>query len=55
LTGGKGTTGPTSWLRPGPRPQKTFPDKKIRPVMPILPSQAGIMPVTANPDYYQLF
>jgi len=29
--------------------------KKIRPVMPVLPSQAGIMPVTKkNPAYYQL-
>jgi len=36
------------WLRPCPRPQKTFSDRKnqARPVMPLLPSYAGIMPVT---------
>jgi len=29
-----------------PRPQKTFPYKKISPVILVLPSHAGIMPVT---------
>jgi len=29
------------WLRPCSRPQKMFPDRKIRPVMPVLPSHAG--------------
>jgi len=29
--------------------------EKIRPVMPILPSHAGSMPVTEkNPDYYRI-
>jgi len=35
-----------------PRPQKNVPlQKKIRPVMPVLPSHAGIMPVTEKPAF----
>jgi len=47
LIGGSGPPGPTPWLRSCLRPQKMFPDrKKIRQVMPVLPSHAGIMPLT---------
>jgi len=50
-----GPPGPIPWLRPYPRPQNMFPDRKIRSVMQILPSHAGMMPVTEkNPDYYWL-
>jgi len=43
---GDGLPGPMPWLRPCLRPQKSSLTEKIRPVMPILPSYAGIMPET---------
>jgi len=55
LIGGERAPWALPWLALTQDLNKRFLTKKIRPVMPILPSHAGIMPVTEkNPDYYWL-
>jgi len=44
-----GQSEPNPWLRPCPRPQKTVVDRKNQASYAILPSHAGIMPVTEKP------
>jgi len=45
LIGGPGLLGPPLGYALA-QDLKTFPDGKIRPIIPVLPSYAGIMPVT---------
>jgi len=52
---GTGSLGPSPGYALAQDLKKLSLTEKIRPVMPILPSHAGVMPVTEKkPDYYRL-